>query len=63
MCIAIVYFPHCGVMNFEIKLIKLNDQKLSYMTKKSRQKIKHLANEKSFYGEMKSIFIIFKDFH
>ena len=30
------------------------------MTKKSRQKIKYLENEKSFQGEIKSIFIIFK---
>ena len=30
------------------------------MTKKSRQKSKYLENEKSFWGEIKSIFIIFK---
>ena len=27
-----------------------------YMTKKSTQKLKYLENEKSFYGEIKSIF-------
>ena len=31
-----------------------------YMTKKSRQKLKSLENEKSFWGEIKGIFIIFK---
>ena len=30
------------------------------MTKKSRQKHKYLENEKSFLGEIKSFFIIFK---
>ena len=28
------------------------------MTKKSRQKFKYLENEKSFYGEVKSMFLI-----
>ena len=31
-----------------------------YMTKKSRQKLKYLENEKSFKGERKAFFIIFK---
>ena len=30
------------------------------MTKKSLQKLKYLENEKSFYDEIKAIFIIFK---
>ena len=30
------------------------------MTNKSRQKLKYLENKKSFLGEIKSIFIIFK---
>ena len=30
------------------------------MAEKSRQKFKYLENEKSFYGEIKKIFIIFK---
>ena len=30
------------------------------MTKKSRQKIKYLENKKSFLGEKKAFFIIFK---
>ena len=33
-----------------------------YMTKKSREKFNYLENEKSFQGEMKSIFPIFKGF-
>ena len=32
-----------------------------YMTKKSRQKLKNLENGKSFWGEIKSFFIIFKE--
>ena len=31
-----------------------------YMTKKSRQKLKYLENGKSFQGEIKAFFIIFK---
>ena len=31
-----------------------------YMNKKSRQKLKYLENEKSFLGEIKAFFIIFK---
>ena len=30
------------------------------MTKKSRQKFKYLENDKSFYGEIKSVFHLFK---
>ena len=55
MCFAIVFLPGCDVINFEIKLIMLIKLFL-YMTKKSRQKIKYLENEKSFWGEIKSIF-------
>ena len=32
-----------------------------FMTKKTRQKFKYLENQKSFWGEIKSIFIIFKE--
>ena len=59
MCIAIVYFPGCDVINFEISLIFLF-KPLFYMTKISRQKFTYLENEKSFRGEIKSIFVIFK---
>ena len=31
-----------------------------YMTKKLRQELKYLANEKSIWGEIRSIFEIFK---
>ena len=31
------------------------------MTKKSRQKLKYLENEKSFWGDTKRIFVIFKE--
>ena len=56
MYIAIVCFPSCGVINVEINLIFLIKPSL-YMTKKSRQKFKHLENENSFEGEIKSVFI------
>ena len=47
MYIAIVCFPGCDVMNFEIK-------PFLYMTKKSIQKLKYLENEKSFYDKKKN---------
>ena len=46
MCIAIASQPGLDVINFKINLIFLT--KLLYKTKKSRQKIKYLENEKSF---------------
>ena len=50
MCIVYfvyyVYFPGCDVIKFEINLIFLF-KPFFYMTKKSRQKIKYLGNEKS----------------
>ena len=55
VCIAIVCFPGCDVMNFETNLIFLI-KPLFYMNKKSRQKIKYLENEKSLSGETKSTF-------
>ena len=57
MCIAIVCWPGCDVMDFEInfifvmKIFFLHDQKV--MTK-----LKYLENENSFKGEIKSFFII-----
>ena len=42
-------------MNFEINLILLI-KLLFYMTRKSKQKLKYLENEKSFQDEIKSIF-------
>ena len=62
MCIAIVCFPGCGIINFEISLIFLI-KPFFYLTKKSRQKFKYLDNKKSFRDEIKSIFHHFlKDF-
>ena len=46
MCIAIVCFPDCDIINFEINIISVI--KFLYMTKKSRKKIEYLENEKSF---------------
>ena len=53
--IAIIYFPGCDVINFEINLIFLI-KSLFYMTTKSRQKFKYFENEKSFKDKIKSIF-------
>ena len=47
VCIAIVCLPGCDVIDFEINLIFLT-KPFSYMTKKSRHKLKYLQNEKSF---------------
>ena len=59
MCITIVCQSGCDVINFEISLIFLI-KPFCYTTKKSRQKLKYLENEKSFWGEIKSIFHHFK---
>ena len=47
MCIAIVYFPGCDVINFEINLI-FQIKLFFCVTKKSRQKSKYFENEESF---------------
>ena len=54
ICLAIVYFPGCDVINLEINLI-FQIKPFFYMTKKSRQKLKYLENEKSFKGEIKGL--------
>ena len=59
MCIATVCFPGFDIIKFEINLTFLI-RLLVKMTKKSRQKFKYLENEKSFQGEIKSIFYHFK---
>ena len=58
MCIVIVCEPSRDVINFEINLIFLI-KPFSYMTNKSRQKLKYLENEKSFQREIKGIFHLF----
>ena len=60
MCIAIVYFPGCGIINFEIHHIFLIKPFL-YMTKKWRLKFKYLENKSSFKVKWKVYFIIFKE--
>ena len=45
ICIAIVCQPGYDITNFEINLIFLT-KPFFYITKNSRQKIKHLENEK-----------------
>ena len=58
MCIAIVCFSGCDVINFEINLIFLI-KPFFYMTKKSRQTFKYLAHKKAFKVKEKAFFIIF----
>ena len=56
MCIAIVCFTGCDVINFEIYLIFLI-RPFFYMTENLRQKFKYLENENIFSREkIKSIF-------
>ena len=60
MCITIVCYPGSDVIKFEINLIFLI-KPFCYMTKNSRQKLKDLENEKSFWSEINHhLFIIFK---
>ena len=46
MCIAVVCFPGCNVINFEVNLILLI-KPFVYMTKKARQNFKY-QNKNSF---------------
>ena len=46
MYFAIVCFPGCTFINFEVKLIFLF-KPFFYMTEKSRQKFNYLENEKN----------------
>ena len=55
MCVVVICFPGCDVINLEINLIFLI-KPFFFMSKISRQKFKDLDNEKSFRGEIKSIF-------
>ena len=59
MCIVIICYPVCGVINFEINLSFLITPFL-YITKKAGQKRKYLKNERSFQHEIKIIFHHFK---
>ena len=61
MCIIIVFFLACDVIIFEINFIFLI-KPFFYMTEKSRKKLEYLENKKSFQGEIKAFFIIFKGF-
>ena len=53
MCITFAWYPGCDVIKFETNIIFLI-QPFCCMTKKSRQKLKYLENEKSFWGEIRS---------
>ena len=47
MCVAVVCFSGCDVVNLEIKLIYLI-KPFFYLSKKLREKLKYMENEKSF---------------
>ena len=55
MCIAIVCFTVCDVINFKVDLTFLI-KPFFCMTKKSRQKLSYLGNKKRFQGKIKIIF-------
>ena len=55
MCVVIVCFPACDVINFEINLIFLIKPFFN-MIKKSRKKIKYFENEKRVSGKITNIF-------
>ena len=52
MCIATVFFPAWGTINFEINLVFII-KPFFFMTEKSRQNFKYLDNKKSFKDETK----------
>ena len=65
MCIAIVCFPTCDVINFEINLIFLSafpylSKAVFYMTKKSRQNLNIPKTKRNFQVKWESFFISFK---
>ena len=55
MYITIVCKPNCEVIKIEINLIFLM-KPFRYITKRSRPKLKYVDKEKSFWGEIESIF-------
>ena len=55
VCIIIVCFPRCDVINFEIKLILLIKQ-FFYLTKTSRQNLNILRTKRASKGEIKRFF-------
>ena len=59
MFIAIICYAGYDVTKVEINFIFLI-KPLCYMTNRSRQKLKYVENEKSFWGKVKAFFIIFK---
>ena len=58
-CAAIFRYQFCDVINFEIYLSFLT-KPFSSMSKSSEQKLKYLKKERTFSGEMKTIFCLFK---
>ena len=61
MCVSQLFVNQAWRQKLKINLIFLIEP-FRYMTKKSRQKLKYLENEKSFWSKIKRFFIIFKRF-
>ena len=62
MCTAVVCFPGCDVINFEINFVFLMKH-FSYMTKNSREKFIYVENKKSFFHHKKHFSSYLKGFH
>ena len=55
MCIVIVCYAVCDVINFE-NYISFLIKPFSFINKRSSRKFEYLKNEKNFKGEVKNIF-------
>ena len=59
MCIEIVCFPGCDVINFEINLISLM-YRFSTKLKSQDKNVNILRTKRAFKGKQKAFFLIFK---
>ena len=62
MCITIVCYPNCDVIDFEICLT-LFIKPFFHITKNSAQKFKYVKNKKGFQTETKNIFNCFNSLY
>ena len=62
MFIAIVFFPGCDIINFEINLIFLIKPFFVHDQKVKKKKLNILRTERAFKIKQKAFFIIFKTF-
>ena len=59
MCIEIVCFPGCDVINFEINLVSLM-YRFSTRLKSQDKNVNILRTKRAFKGKQKAFFLIFK---